>query len=95
MILSYDNFVKDIKNLKELHSLGNEEADKLANLSIGFKKCSYDTKQNYYLNIPYSSKDIGKKYGTQWNPKKKKWYYEGSKEDINFKELIELFPMQS
>ena len=74
-------------------SLGNEEADKLANLSIDFKKSPYDRKQKYYLNISYSSKDIGKKYGTKWDPKKKKWYYEGLNTDKNFLQLINLFPL--
>ena len=27
-----------------------------------------------YLNIPYCEKDEGKKLGTKWDPKKKKWY---------------------
>lgn len=27
-----------------------------------------------YLNVPYSEKDEGKKLGTKWDPKKKKWY---------------------
>lgn len=77
-------------------SLGNEGADKLANLAIGLKKCPYEEKrQKYYLNISYDQKEIGKKYGAKWDRQRKKWYYEGSKEDINFKELIELFPMQS
>ena len=82
--------------LSDEYSLGNEGADKLANLAIGLKKCPYEGKrQKYYLNISYDQKEIGKKYGAKWDRQRKKWYYEGSKEDINFKELIELFPMQS
>tara|TARA_Y100000817_G_scaffold290900_1_gene261993 strand:+ start:273 stop:923 length:651 start_codon:yes stop_codon:yes gene_type:complete len=82
--------------LSDEYSLGNEGADKLANLAIGLKKCPYEGKrQKYYLNISYDQKEIGKKYGAKWDRQRKKWYYEGYKEDINFKELIQLFPMQS
>jgi ribonuclease HI len=74
-------------------SLGNEGADRLANEAIGCKSCPYDKKQKqkYYLKIPYSEKEIGKKYGTKWDPKKKKWYYEGLNTDDNFKTLMNLF----
>ena len=78
--------------LSDKNSLGNEGADRLANLSIGSNSCPYQ-KEKYYLNIPYSEKEIGKKYGTKWNPQKKKWYYEGSKNDENFIQLIKLFPI--
>ena len=82
--------------LSDDYSLGNEGADRLANLAIGLHKCPYeDKRQKYYLNISYDQKDIGKTYGAKWDRQRKKWYYEGSKEDINFKALIQLFPMQS
>ena len=75
-------------------SLGNEEADRLANEAIGVKSCPYEKKtQKYYLNVPYSEKEVAKKFKAKWDPKKKKWYYEGSKDDINFRKLIELFPL--
>ena len=78
--------------LSDEHSLGNEGADKLANLAIGSTSCPYSNeKQKYYLNIPYSEKETGKKYGAKWDPKKKKWYYEGVKTDNNFIELQKLF----
>ena len=49
--------------LSDEYSLGNEGADKLANLAIGLKKCPYEEKrQKYYLNISYDQKEIGKKY---------------------------------
>ena len=78
--------------LSDEHSLGNEGADKLANLAIGSTSCAYSNeKQKYYLNIPYSEKETGKKYGAKWDPKKKKWYYKGVKTDNNFIELQKLF----
>ncbi len=75
-------------------SLGNEGADRLANEAIGFKSCPYEKKQKqkFYFKIPYSEKEIGKKYGAKWDPKKKKWYYEGLNSDNNFKTLMNLFP---
>lgn len=76
-------------------SLGNEEADRLANEAIGLTSCPYDKKDSketkYYLNIPYDRKEEGKMYGAKWDPKKKKWYYKGLKEDSNFIKLIQLF----
>ena len=76
-------------------SLGNEGADRLANEAIGLQSCPYDKKgykkQKYYLNIPYDRKDEGKKYGTKWDTKKKKWYYEGFKTDSNFITLLAIF----
>ena len=75
-------------------SLGNEGADMMANMAIGLKSCPHaktNQKQKYYLKIPYSEKEVGKKYGAKWDPKKKKWYYEGLNTDDNFKELSDLF----
>jgi ribonuclease HI len=75
-------------------SLGNEGADRMANEAIGLKSCPHaktNHKQKYYLKIPYSEKEVGKKYGTKWDPKKKKWYYEGLNTDTNFLKLMELF----
>ena len=75
-------------------SLGNEGADRMATEAIGLKSCPHtdkQQKQKYYLKIPYSEKEVGKKYGAKWDPKKKKWYYEGLSTDTNFMKLMELF----
>ena len=74
----------------DILSLGNECADKLANEAIGLYHISHN---RFYLNISYENKEIGKKYGAKWDKNKKKWYYEGLNTDINFKKLIELFPL--
>jgi len=77
-------------------SLGNEGADRMANEAIGLKSCPHadkNLKQKYYLKIPYSEKEVGKKYGAKWDPKKKKWYYEGLNTDTTFLKLMELFPL--
>ena len=76
---SYDNihlhYIAAHTGLDDEHSQGNEGADRLANLAIGQTSCQYANKpKKIYLNIPYSEKDEGKKLGTKWDPKKKKWY---------------------
>ena len=83
--------VKAHTGLSDEFSLGNEGADRLANEAIGLKSCPYDKKDKYYLNIPYERKEEGKMYAAKWDPKKKKWYYEGFKTDSNFIQLLELF----
>ena len=67
--------------LNDIHSIGNEEADRLANLAIGVSECPYIQKskkanqsKKIYINLPYDEKEEGKKLGTRWDPKKKKWY---------------------
>lgn len=73
---------KDKKNVKfvyvaahtgkdDEHSIGNDAADKLANAAIGLIQCPYT---KIYLNVPYKDKEIAKKHGSMWDPKKKKWY---------------------
>ena len=63
-------------------SIGNEGADKLANMSIGEEECPYNSPINQilkgkkvYLNVPFSKKDFGKSNGARWDQGKKKWYY--------------------
>lgn len=67
--------------LNDIHSMGNEGADRLANLAIGVSECPYIQKskkanqsKKIYINLPYDEKEEGKKLGTRWDPKKKKWY---------------------
>lgn len=57
----------------DIHSVGNDGADKLANLAIGLEQCPYsDTK--VYLNVPFHMKDQAKELGALWDHKEKKWY---------------------
>jgi len=83
--------IKAHTGLTDKLSLGNEGADRLANEAIGVQT-DPNQKEKYYFNVPYSEKEVAKKFKAKWNSKKKKWYYEGSTNDINFKRLIELFP---
>ena len=86
------------KNMDEL-SLGNAEADRLANEAIGHINCPYnknihkDTVKNNktYLNVPFTEKDIAKKLGAKWDFKVKKWYYTDLISKENEIKLIKLF----
>lgn len=74
----------------DIHSYGNENADRLANEAIGHMNCPYNSKpQKIYLKLPYERKDEAKQLGCKWDFKKKKWYCE----DNNPKklEIISLF----
>lgn len=65
--------------LQDRHSLGNENADRLANLAIGQTHCAYKTKQTkIYLNVPYGEKDEAKGWGARWDAGKKKWFIENN-----------------
>ena len=80
------NFVKKYNNIKfthirahtgleDEHSIGNDNADRLANLSIGIESCPYQRiKSKIYLNVPYDEKDEAKKLGAKWDKSKKRWY---------------------
>ena len=62
------NFVKKYNNIKfthirahtgleDEHSIGNDNADRLANLSIGIESCPYQRiKSKIYVNVPYDEK---------------------------------------
>ena len=85
-------FSKDYKNinfkhirahtgLQDEHSIGNENADRLANESIGINynkmsKGKKGGKKRIYLKVSYDEKDEAKKMGARWDMNKKKWYYE-------------------
>ena len=78
-------YVKKYKNVEfqkveahtgkqDKHSLGNEQADKLARLAIGCTRCCNDNSQKIYLNISYEKKEIAKNNGCKWDRNKKKWW---------------------
>ena len=63
--------------LQDEHSIGNDNADRLANLAIGITSCPYaNIKKKLYLNVPYDEKDDAKLLGAKWDKKKKKWFIE-------------------
>jgi ribonuclease HI len=66
----------------DIHSLGNEAADKLANQAIGLESCPYDKRKatntlsssKIYLNVPFTKKEEAKKLGAKWDIETKKWF---------------------
>ena len=74
--------------LQDVHSRGNEGADRLANLSIGVTEPNKaNQNKKIYIKLPYAEKEEGKKLGAKWDPKKKKWYINPSL-DLTSKEII-------
>ena len=65
----------------DIHSIGNYNADKLANKAIDIidsiyenKKINIENKKKIYLQIPFEKKDELKIKGIKWDYKKKLWY---------------------
>jgi len=93
-LFKYNKNIK-IKHIKahtgkdDLHSKGNDMADKLAFEALGLE---YKEKINkIYLNVPFSQKDDAKKLGAKWDRSKKKWYVlenNKNKDDLIQKYLI-------
>ncbi len=63
--------IKAHTQLSDVHSVGNEFADLLANKALGVESCPYS---KIYINVSYSSKEKAKELGALWNPEVKKWY---------------------
>jgi len=62
--------------LQDEHSIGNENADRLANEAIGVVSTMSNktTNAKKYLKVPYDDKEDAKRLGARWDPKRKKWY---------------------
>ena len=74
----------------DIHSIGNENADKLANQAIGQESCPYEKKpKKIYLNVPFEKKDEAKMLGAKWEFSKKKWYIYDDAEDKD--QIVSLF----
>jgi len=72
-------------NKDDKHSIGNKEADKLANLSLGLEKCPYE---KTFITISYNNKDEAKKLGAKWDLNKKSWYYDDKISEENKERII-------
>jgi ribonuclease HI len=84
----YLKYIAAHTGLQDVHSIGNEQADKLANFSIGVIETNdKKTLKKIYIKLPYSEKEEGKKLGCRWDPKKKKWYIPPNL-DLSKKEII-------
>lgn len=68
----------------DIHSFGNDNADKLANIAIGLKSCPYNTSTKIYLIIPFIKKDEIKKLGGSWDANKKKWFVYDNNKNIDY-----------
>ncbi len=75
----YFMYIKAHTENMDIHSKGNDGADKLANKAIGLEECPYnvstkETSNKIYLNVPFTKKEEIKKLGGKWDQEKKKWY---------------------
>ena len=81
--------IKAHTNNTDIHSFGNDNADKLANIAIGLDSCHYNTSTKIYLIIPFIKKDEIKRLGGSWDTNKKKWYvYDNNK---NIDKILTIF----
>lgn len=59
----------------DIHSIGNEMADRLANKAIGLEECPYlDNSSKIYIDTHYLNKNKIKLLGGKWDKIEKKWY---------------------
>jgi ribonuclease HI len=62
-------------NKTDIHSIGNDYADKLANESIISTNNNLSNEiKKIYLEVPYSRKEEIKQLGGKWDPINKKWF---------------------
>ena len=84
--------IKAHSGKQDKHSLGNEQADILANESIGSVNPNRGTshlRKKIYLNVPFAQKDVAKKLGAKWDKSKKKWFIEDTNK--HKEELVKMF----
>ena len=74
--------------LKDKHSIGNANADLLANNAIGIIEKKKESNR-IYLNVKFEDRNIVKEKGAKWDVEKKKWYIYDS--NPNKKMLIETY----
>ena len=72
---------------QDIHSLGNKEADRLANLAIG--RIVNNKTDKIYLKVPFDKKDMIKELGGKWDFKKKKWYIIGDEHLSKINNIID------
>ncbi len=75
----YFMYIKAHTENIDIHSKGNDGADKLANQAIGYEECPYnksvkDISDKIYLKVPFAKKEEIKKLGGKWDHENKKWY---------------------
>jgi ribonuclease HI len=60
--------IRSHTGLQDIHSVGNEGADRLATGPLPRPS------DKIYLSVPYAEKDVAKSLGARWCPSEKKWY---------------------
>jgi len=82
--------IKAHTNNTDIHSIGNDNADKLANIAIGLNNCPYNISSNkIYLIVPFVKKDEIKKLGCLWYRNKKKWFIHDNNK--NKDQILDIF----
>lgn len=74
--------IKAHTNNTDIHSFGNDNADKLANIAIDLENCPYHTFTKIYIIVPFIKKEEIKKLGGLWDGNKKKWFVYDNNENI-------------
>jgi ribonuclease HI len=103
LVMKMYNIYKKLDNVKflhveshtgknEIHSIGNDYADKLARSSISQNDNVREGEgvTRIYLSVPYICKNQIKSWGGQWDYKKKKWYILSNNEKKN--QIISIYP---
>jgi len=83
--------IKAHTNNTDIHSLGNYNADKLANMAISSENSisSNHISKKIYLIVSFIKKDEIKKLGGKWDIHKKKWFiYDNNK---NIDKILSIF----
>jgi len=83
--------IRSHTNNTDIHSIGNSNADKLANIAIGLESCPYSSTK-IYLIVPFMKKDEIKKLGGLWDSNKKKWFVYDNNKDID--KILSIFPKE-
>ena len=74
--------IKAHTNNTDIHSFGNDNADKLANMAINLESCPYNTFTKIYIIVPFIKKDEIKKLGGVWDCNQKKWFVYNNNKNI-------------
>jgi ribonuclease HI len=84
--------IKAHTNNTDIHSFGNDNADKLANIAISLESCPYNTTTKIYLKVPFIKKEEIKKLGGVWDSEIKKWFiYDNNK---NIDNILSIYPKE-
>ena len=98
--LAYTIYKDKSKNIKfihinahtgkqDVHSIGNDNADRLANLAIGVDIVANPKISKIYVPVPFERKDEIKVLGGKWDFRKKKWYINSDNE--NKTQILDMF----